>query len=58
MSGMGIETTYHRFEDMLMGWPSGALTLVLLALAFVLIVIALRASALEKGIVAAWVLFP
>ena len=44
---MGIEATYHRFEDWLQAWPDAALTVVLLVLASILILSALRGSPLE-----------
>lgn len=55
---MGIEATFKRVETWLKGWPSGALTCVLLIVAVVLVVIALRATALEKALVASWVILP
>lgn len=55
---MGIEAGFHRFEQWLQGQPDRVLTAILLLVAAALIVIALRASALEKAVVASWVLFP
>lgn len=52
---MGI---FARLRRWLSGWPDSALTVLLLALALVIIVVALRAGPLHKAIVAAWVLFP
>jgi hypothetical protein len=55
---MGIEAAFNGLQDWLTEWPDTALTLVLAVLALVLIVIALRGTAMEKAIVAAWVMFP
>lgn len=56
--GVGIRRAFVRFESMLEGWPSGALTVALLIAAGVLVLIALRGTATEKAIAAAYVYFP
>lgn len=55
---MGIEDKFHQFGDWLETWPGAALTVVLLFLAAVLVLIALRGTALEKAIAVSWVVFP
>ena len=56
--GVGIKRAFVQFENMLEGWPSGVLTVVLLLAAVVLVLIALRGTAIEKAIAAAYVIFP
>ena len=55
---MGIKATFERFEKWLGGWPNSALTVMLLAIAAILIVLAFTAKPMEKAIVLSWVLFP
>lgn len=56
--GIGIERRVHALEDALNGWPDHALTCLLVAVALFLLFVAWRATALEKAIVAGWVVFP
>lgn len=56
--GIGIGQRLHAFEQGLEGWPDRALSCLLVALAVALLIIAWRATALEKAIVAGWVIFP
>ena len=56
--GVGIGRRLHAFEQALEGWPDRALSCLLVGLALVLLIIAWRGSALEKAIVAGWVIFP
>ena len=56
--GVGIGRRLHQFEHALSGWPDRALSCLLVGLALVLLLIAWRGSALEKAIVAGWVIFP
>lgn len=58
MSGLGIERRFQQMQTALQGWPDSALTWLLVGLALALLIIAWRGSALEKAIVAAWVVFP
>lgn len=58
MSGVGIEQRFAQMQTALKGWPDSALTWLLVGLALALLVIAWRGTALEKAIVAAWVIFP
>ncbi len=53
-----IVSAFQRFERWLEGWPNGALTVALLVGALVIIYIALRGSAFEKSVVAAYIFFP
>lgn len=55
---MGIEDTYKRFEAWLQGWPGAFLSLALIVAAVVIVVIALRGSAIEKAIALTYVVFP
>lgn len=56
--GVGIESRLRGFQGWLKGWPDGALTLTLLLAAAILVYIALRGTAVEKAVAAAWVYFP
>ena len=53
-----IVSAFHRFERWLEGWPNGVLTVVLIVAALVIVWIALRGTAFEKSVVAAYVFFP
>lgn len=55
---MGIQSLWSGFQRWIGGWPDNVLSVVLLATAGVIILVALRATALEKAIVLGWVLFP
>ena len=55
---MGIGRLMKRLETALEGWPDGALTAALIVAAVLLVWVALRATAIEKAVVAAWVFFP
>lgn len=55
---MGIARLMRRFEAALEGAPNSVLTLLLVVAAVVLVWVALRATAIEKAVVAAWVFFP
>lgn len=55
---IGIESAFRRFNAWLERWPNDVLTWLLLGLALLIVVIALRATALEKAIAAAWLIFP
>lgn len=55
---MRITAPFRRLDTWLGGWPSGALTVLLLVLAALLVLIAVRATPTQKAIVAGWVMFP
>lgn len=55
---MRIRATIQRVDTWLEGWPSGALTVLLLVLAALLVLLAVRATPTQKAIAAAWVMFP
>lgn len=57
-SGLGIAGRFHALEQALEGWPDTALTWLLVGLALLLLLIAWRGKAMEKAIVAGWVIFP
>lgn len=48
----------NRLEGWLQGWPESSLTILLLLLAAVIVLVALRGRPLLKAAVAAWVVFP
>lgn len=45
-------------NDKLNGWPDQWLTFLLIAIAVMLVVIALKSNSLTKALVATWVLLP
>lgn len=55
---MHVVRAYHRFEGWLEGWPSGALTVLLLLAAALLVLVAWRGNAITKAVVTGWVFFP
>lgn len=55
---MKIEAGFNGLQRWLKGWPNSALTVTLLVGAGILVYIALRGTAFEKAVTAAWVFFP
>lgn len=55
---MAVLAAWRAFRAWLETWPSVALTLLLLAIAAVIVMVALRGNALEKALVAAWTVAP
>lgn len=49
---------FTNLEERLKGWPDGLLTCILLAGAAVLVLIALKATPLQKAVATAYIVFP
>lgn len=58
LNGVGIERRFHQMEQALEGWPDAALSWLLVGVALFLLFVAWRGSAIEKAIIAGWVVFP
>lgn len=47
-----------EFDEVMTGWPSLVLTILLLAIALVLVIVALRGSNRAKAVTFLWAVFP
>lgn len=47
-----------HFEQQLLGWPDELLTVLLIISALLLVLIALRGTALQKAVALTWVVLP